>query len=61
MEEFELLLKYIKRKLITYFAVVFFLAVTAFVMWNELVVTYVVCEEEIITILSYTDNTDLII
>ena len=61
MEEFDLLIKYIKRKLYTFFAVVFFLTVTAVVMWNELVVTYVVCEDEIVTVLSYTDNTDLII
>ena len=61
MEEFDLLLKYIKRKIYTFFAVMFFLAITAFIMWSELIITYVVCDDEIVTVLSYTDNTELII
>ena len=61
MEEYELLIKYIKRRICTFFAVIILLAVTAVVMWHELVITYVVMEDEMRTILSYTHNTDLII
>lgn len=61
MEDFDLLIKYIKRKIYTFIAVAFFLAVTAFVMWNELVITYVATEDKIVTVLSYTDDTKLIL
>ncbi len=61
MEEFELLIKYIKRKICIFFAVVFFVCVTAFVMWHELVITYVVRDEEVVTVVSYTDDTELIV
>ena len=61
MEEFDLLIKYLKRKLCIFFAVTVFLAVTLAVMWHELVITYVVCEEDTRIVVSYTHNTDLII
>lgn len=59
--EFESLIAYIRRRVIGFFAAVILLAIGVFVMWQELVVTYVICDEKSVVVLSYTDNTDLII
>ena len=61
MEELELLIKYLKRKIFIFFAAVILLSVTAFFMWQELVVTYVACEDDMRLVVSYTDDTKLII
>ena len=59
--DFDDLIKYIRRKLCISFAVIAILIVAVVVFFNELKVTYVVCEEESQTVLSFTENTDLII
>ena len=59
--ELESLIAYIRRRVIGFFAAVILLAIGVFVMWQELVVTYVICDEKSVVVLSYTDNTDLII
>ena len=58
---FMLYLQNLKRKIIRFFAVIILLIIGAFVMWQQLVVTNVVCDEEVVTVLSFTDNTDLIV
>lgn len=59
--DFDDLIKYIKRKLCIFSAVIAILIVAVIVFFNELKVTYVVCDEESQTVLSFTENTDLII
>ena len=59
--EYQLLVSYIKRRIISFFALVILFAAGAFVMWQQLVVTYVVCDDKSVAVLSYTDDTDLII
>ena len=59
--DFDDLIRYIKRKLCIFSAVIAILIVAVVVFFNELKVTYVVCEEESQTVLSFTENTDLII
>ena len=61
MEEFELLVKYIKRKILTVCAVAVLLLVTLSIAWHELVITYILRDEEVVTVISYTDDTKLII
>lgn len=61
MEEIELLIKYIKRRICIFFAAVILLSVTAVVMWQELVITYVACEDDMRVVVSYTHDTKLII
>ena len=59
--DFDDLFKYIKRKLLETFAVIILLIIGAVVFWQELKITYVVCDDVSITVLSFTENTDLII
>ena len=58
---FMLYLQALKRKICCFFAVAFLLIIGAFVMWQELIVTYVVCDEDIVTVFSFTDDTELIV
>jgi uncharacterized protein YabE (DUF348 family)/3D (Asp-Asp-Asp) domain-containing protein len=58
---FMLYLQELKNKIIRGIAVVVLLIIGAVVFWQQLVVTYVVCDEEAVTVLSFTDNTDLIV
>ena len=50
-----------RRKYLKPLAVIILLVLSAYAMWQELVITYVVCDEEAVTVLSFTDNTDLIV
>ena len=59
--DFEDLLRYVRRKLCIFFAVITILIVAVVVFVNELRVTYVVCDEKSQMVLSFTENTDLII
>ena len=59
--DFNDLLRYVKRKLYIFLAVVAILIIAVVVFFNEIKVTYVVCEDESVTVLSFTENTDLII
>ncbi len=59
--EYQSLVSYIKCRIIGFFAAVILLAAGIFVMWQELVVTYVLCDDKSVVVLSYTDDTDLII
>ena len=56
-----LYLQELKRRICYGFAVTVLLIIGAVVMWQQLVVTYVVCDEDIVTVLSFTDNTELIV
>ena len=55
------LIKYIRRKLYIYLAVITVAIIAAAVLFSEVKVTYVVCDEEAQAVLSFTENTDLII
>ena len=55
------LIKYVRRKLIIFFAVAVLFVMSATVFFHELKVTYVVCDEKAQAVLSFTENTDLII
>lgn len=59
--DFESLISYLKRRIVGFCIAVILLAAGIFVMWHELVVTYVLCDEKSVIVLSYTDNTDLIV
>ena len=59
--DFDDLLKYVRRKLCIFFAVITILIVAVIVFVNEIKVTYVVCDEKSQMVLSFTENTDLII
>ena len=59
--EYQDLVSYIKRRIIGFFAAVILFAAGAFFMWQELVITYVLCDEKSVVVMSFTDNTDLII
>ena len=56
-----LYLQELKRKICRAFAVIILLIIGAVVMWQEMVVTFVVCDEEVVTVLSFTDDTKLIV
>ncbi|MBO5936122.1 MAG: DUF348 domain-containing protein [Clostridia bacterium] len=56
-----LYLQELKRRICYGFAVTVLLIIGTVVMWQELVVTYVVCDEDIVTVLSFTDDTELIV
>lgn len=54
-------ISFLKRRVLGFLAAVILVAAGAFFMWQELVVTYILRGEESTMVLSYTDNTDLII
>ncbi len=57
----DLFISNFKRKYGKLCAVIILLALGAFAMWQELVVTYVAYDNETVAVLSFTDDTDLII
>ena len=56
----DLYIKDIKRKLCIISAVVILLAVSVAAVWHNLVITYVVSDEETVKVFSFTDNSQLI-
>ena len=54
-------LQELKRRICYIFAVTVLLIIGAVFMWQQLIVTYVVCDEDIVTVLSFTDDTELIV
>ena len=46
-------ISYVKRRVLGFFAAVILVAAGAFFMWQELVVTYVLCDEKSMMVLSY--------
>ena len=54
-------LQQLKRRICCFFAVTVLLIISAFVMWQQLVITYVVCDEEVVQVWSFTDDTELIV
>lgn len=59
--EYQSLVLYIKRRIIAFFAAVILVSAGLFLMWQELVITYVLCDEKSMVVLSYTENPDLIV
>ena len=59
--DFEDLIKYIRRQLCISVAVISVAVIAAIVFFGELRVTYVICDEDVQPVLSFTENTNLII
>ena len=57
----ELYIKEIKRKICIASAVVIFLSILITAVWQNLVVTYVSCDEETVKVFSFTDDEKLIV
>ena len=59
--DFDDLIKYIRRQLCISVAVISVAVIAAIVFFGELRVTYVICDEDVQPVLSFTENTNLII
>lgn len=59
--EFDDLIKYIKRRLCVFFAIIILFVIAVTVFWQELKITYVVCDSETVTVLSFTENPELLV